>query len=465
MKVFRANAIAIGTTIVVGMSVMGAQAQSLTDALISAYRTNPQLEIDRAALRAKDEGVAQAWSGIRPTVSATAGRSATYVVPGPASFISTTDYTTFYTTLSLSANLTLWDGGATRLATEVARLNVDSARQNLVSTEQTVLLNAVSAFMCMRLNQQSLDLALNNKQVLARQVQAAKDRFEVGEVRRTDVSLAEAAYAGAQAAVARARGNLEISRAGYYIAVGKYPDHLLPPPPLPRTPKTLAAAKSIARRTHPSILAAQTVAKAGELNVDRADAAMKPKFSLSGQYSANTGRTSSDNASIRLGASSTLYAGGRLTSAKRQAIALKEQALAALQLTGKSVEQAVTRAWTQIKIARASITANQKQVRAQRSALRGIREEADLGALTTLDILNAEQNLVRAESNLVSAKHDQYVAVYSLLSSMGLLTVKHLRLGIKTYDVDKNYKKVSRAPGPTSRGKLLEKIFTRAGKK
>lgn len=465
MNVFKAGAIAISVTFCLGASGLPVSAQSLTDALISAYRNSSQMEIDRAALRGVDEGVAQAVAATRPSVSASLSGISAYSIPGAGSAFAGIESAAFYSTLSLSASLTLWDGGNTRLGISVARENVAASRANLMSTEQTVLLNAVVAFMDMHRDMQFLALAENNLEVLARQVQAAQDRYDVGEVRKTDVNLAEAAFAAAQASVAQAQGALEISREAYNIAVGVYPGRLQAPPPLPRLPATLVAAKDIAMRNHPAIHRAQHVAKTGELNVFRAEAAMKPKVTLSASASATTLRSSSDSVSISLGASMPLYTGGALASAQRQAIALRQQSLASLQLVGKTVAQAVNLYWTQIEITKASIAAKHKQVRASRVALQGIREEASLGASTTLDILNAEQDLVSAESALVSAQHDQYVAVYSLLSAMGLLTVDHLRLGIKTYDVDANYKKVFNAPGPTDRGKLLDKIFTRAGKK
>jgi len=459
MRKVKATIFAVSTVLTFGFSGLAASAQSLTDTLISAYRNSIQLEVDRAALRALDEGVAQAWAKFRPSASATFARTATYVMPGFGA-----DFTTFTNTLSISSSLTLWDGGETRLGAEVARLNVAASRENLMLSEQTVLLSAVTAFMDMRRDIQFLGLAENNLEVLNRQVQAARDRFEVGEVRRTDVNLAEAAAAGAQAAVARAQGGLEITRESYRIAVGNYPGQLHNPPPLPKFPTSLAAAQAVAARTHPAILRAQLVAKAGELNVLRAETAMKPKLKLSGTYSASSARTVSDSAALSLGASIPLYSGGALASARRQAMALREQAQATLHLTARSVGQGVAIAWTTIEISKASIVARHKEVRASRVALQGIREEASLGALTTLDILNAERDLLQAESNLVSAQHDQYVAVYSLLSAMGLLTVKHLGLGIKTYDANVNYNKVSTAPPATDRDKLLNRILKRAGK-
>ena len=201
------------------------------------------------------------------------------------------------------------------------------------------------------------------------------------------------------------------------------------------------------------------------MNVLRAEAAMKPTFKLSGNATDSSASLTGDSVSIGITGSVTLYAGGALSSALRQAQALQQKSRADIQLAGLTVTQQVTRAWSQLQIARASITARQKEVRASRVFLRGVREEANLGARTTLDVLNAERDLLKAQTDLAAARRDETVAVYSPLSAMGLLTVKHLKLGIKPYDVDENYNRVSNAPGPTDRGKLLNKILTRAGKK
>ena len=434
-----------------------AGAQSLTDALIAAYRNSAQLKSERALLRSTDESVAQAVAGKRPSIAATGSAANTYLGASGTSTLSAS--------LSLSLSLTLWDGGDSDLAIEAAKLSVDAARHNLVAVEQTVLLNAVTAFMNMRRDEQFLALAENNRKVIGQQVQAARDRFEVGEARRTDVSQAESRLAGALSTLALRQGNLEISREAYFIAIGAYPGNLQPPPPLPRLPNSLAAAKSIALSTHPSIKAAQTAARIADINVLRAEAAMKPTFKLSGTVTDSSSSLTGDSASIGITGSATLYAGGALSSALRQAQALQQKSRSDIQLAGLNVAQQVTRAWSQLQIARASITARQKEVRASRVFLRGVREEASLGARTTLDVLNAERDLLKAQTDLAAARRDETVAVYSLLSAMGLLTVRHLKLGIKTYDVEQNFKKVSTAPGPPDRGKLLNKIFTRAGKK
>lgn len=433
-----------------------ANAHTLTDAMINAYRNSAQLKSEQAALRGTDEGVAQAWAALRPQVSASSTSGYTH--------LRSTGASTWSSSLTLSLSLKLWDGGDSALAVEAARMNVAIARDSLVLSEQTVLLNAVIAFMDMRRDAQFLQLAENNRSVIARQVQAAQDRFEVGEARRTDVSQAEARLAGALSIVALRQGNLEISREAFFVATGRYPDILQSPPALPRIPSSYEAAKSVALRGHPSVLSGQKLIELAQINVYRAEAAMKPSFSLSGSATTSSNSLSGDAVKLSITGSAPIYSGGALTSARRQALALEEKSRSDLQLTGLLVAQNTQRFWAQLQIARASITARQKEVRASRVALRGISEEANLGARTTLDVLDAEAELVEAETNLVTAKRDEYVAVYSLLSAMGLLTVKHLRLGIKTYDPMVNFDQVSKAPGPTDRKKLLDKILKRAGK-
>jgi len=456
----KANAGVIVGALACVMLVAGAplvSAQSLTDALINAYKNSPQLKSGRAGLRGTDEGVAQARSALRPSLSATTSlRTARYIG---------LERTTYSASLALNLNLTLWDGGASKLAIEVARQNVSVSRRTLVETEQTVLLAAVTAFMDMRRDAKNLALAQNNQAVLASQVKATKDRFEVGEVRRTDVSQAESSLALAQSNVAFRQGSLEISREAFHVATGKYPGVLKNPPPLPRIPATQAAAKSVALRSHPSLARAKDLAKIAELNVYRAEAAMKPKFSLTGNVGINDNSINGDTVSLGLQGSVPIYRGGALTAAYRQAVALREKSRFDVERTAQLVAQNVNRFWMQLEIARATITARQKQVRASRVALRGVREEAKLGARTTLDVLDAERVLVQAQTDLSIAKRDEYVAVYSLLSAMGLLTAKHLGLGLKTYDPNHNFNKVAKAPGPSNRAKLLEKILTRAGKK
>lgn len=452
----------IGSLIIAAGLLATAQAvtaQSLTDALIAAYQNSEELKAERAQLRSTNEGVRQAHSATMPSLALSANANTSY--RSITSFGAANN--TYSASVALVSELTLWDGGANALAIESAQTSVAAGRETLVDTEQQVLLAAVTAFMDMRRDAQFLDLAENNFRVIARQLQAAQDRFEVGEAQRTEVSMAEARLADAQSIIALRQGGLEISRDVYYYAIGAYPGNLASPPALPTIPRTLEAAKAIAVTKHPVVLRAKHVVKIAELNILRAEAAMKPQVTLSAQAGANP-NTTGDNYSISLGATLPLSLGGKLTSARRQSVALKEKALFDLQHAGQLVSQNVTRFWAQYEIATASITARQKEVRASRVALRGIREEANLGARTTLDVLDSERDLLQAETNLIVARHDQYVAVYSLLSAMGLLTVHHLGLGIKTYDTNASYNQIWNPPTPTERSIQLDKIFKRAGR-
>jgi outer membrane protein len=463
MTVLGGNMLCVRTILGAGLVALtlatpiGAQAQSLADALTSAYRNSPQLKAEQANLRATDEGVADAVSTFRPSLSLSASGTATQRFA--------TGTTTLSASLALSSELLLWDGGGNQLALDVARHTVDAGRQTLKDLEQTVLLNAVIAFMDIHLDTTFLQLAENNRAVLEQQLKAANDRFEVGEIRRTDVSQTEAFLAGAESTVALRRGTLDITRETYHVATGTYPGSLQAPPPPPRLPASLPAAISLAMKNHPVLERARILSKIAEVNILRAEAAMKPRISVSSSLSDTS--TSTDSLSVTLGVTMPISAGGALTAAHRRARALDEKARADVQRTAQLVAQSVTQSWRQLEIARASITARAKGVRASRVALRGIREEASLGARTTLDVLDAEQALVQAEADLAEARRNENVAVYSLLSAMGLLTADHLGLAVARYDPEANYKKVSTAPGPEAaeRKRLLDGIFKRAGRK
>ena len=431
-------------------------AENLTSALISAYRSSPELKAQRASLRGSDEDVAKAWAARRPTLSAQASAGVSHL------FAFNSD--TQFATLNLAASLTLWDGGMTDLAIRSAKAGVKVGRATLIETEQSVLLAAITAYMDMRRDEKLLKLARTSLEVAAQQVKATRDRFQVGEVRRTDVSQVEARLALAQSIVALRQGTLEISREAYHVAVGKYPGKLASPPPLPRLPRTEAAARALALKGHPAIRRAQTLVEIADLNVARARAAMKPRIMLQGNLGVNANATTGDTASVSIVGSVPIYQGGSLTSAVRKAQALAQKARFDLQRAGQLVSQGVNRAWAQLTIARATIAARRKEVESARIALNGIRDEASLGSRTALDVLDAEKVLFEAQTNLASAHHDEEIAAYGLLSAMGLLTARHLGLVFKTYDPEVHYRKMEKATGQSSRGKLLGKILRRAGK-
>jgi len=431
-----------------------AQAEGLNDAMISAYKHSGLLEQNRALLRVADEDVAQAVAKLRPILNYYL--NATYanpVLPGNDNLSAN---------LGLSASLLLYDGGGSKFAIEAAKESVLAAREGLINVEQSVLLRTVTAYMNVRRDGEFVSLRQNNVRVISEQLRAAKDRFEVGEVTRTDVSLAESRLALARANLAAAQGSLARSREEFRVAVGHYPKGLRPAPTAPATAKSLDSARSVAYVSHPLMRKIQHEVAASELGIERANSVMRPNVKLTGRL--NYDRYGNDSSSIGVELGGPIYQGGQLSSIYRQAVARRDATRAGLHTTRLDVAQGVGNAWASLQVARATLDATVRQIRAARVAFRGVKEEATLGARTTLDVLDAEQELLDAEANRISALTDQYIATYSLLSAMGLLTVDHLKLGIRTYDPAAYYNAVSNAPADSSQGKRLDRVLRALGK-
>ncbi len=432
-------------------------ADTLSDALVAAYQNSPTLKINQAALRGADEGVVQAGAARGFQLDASGNISVS------DSTIATRDYTDTYQA-ALQASLLLYDGGATEAAVQAARSNVASARASLKSVEQNVLLQAITAYVDVRRDQRFVSLAENNVGVIQQQVSAARDRFDVGEVTRTDVSQADARLASARSNLATNRGAFERSRQSYVLAIGKPPSNLAPPPALPKLPATLAEAQAIAANEHPSIKAAQFSLQAAEFDVLRSQAAKKPSLSLGANvtYGVNTQQFDQDQLSggVSLNGSMPLLDGGRNSSLIRQSLSVLDRRKAELQDAARSVKQDTAISWSNLEVARASIRSSRQQIRAARVAFDGIQEEAKLGARTTLDVLDAEQEVLNAESGLASALRDEYVAAYGLVSSMGLLTTDYLNLGVDAYDPDAYYQSINKKP-LTREGAALSRINSR----
>ena len=445
------------------MTPMAASAESLTDALVAAYKHSGLLEQNRALLRAADEDVAVAVAALRPIINY--ALSASYT--DPTTVAPNDDY--FGASATLSADLVLYDFGRSQLGIDLAKETVLATREALVTVEQSVLLVAVAAFMDVRTAIDSIALQTNNVRLITQELRAANDRFEVGEVTQTDVSQAEARLAAARAAEAAAQGQLMIAREAYRAATGHYPGPLSTPPAPPMAAKTLDAAKGIARRTHPDMLRAQREVTIAELSVQVALSTMKPTLSGAASMTLSTGGqvdTESRRTQLGVTLSGPLYQGGKLSALYRRALAQADATRANLHVVRLTIDQNVGTAWAQLAIARAQIEATDRQIRASRVALRGAREEASLGARTTLDVLNAEQELLDAEDARISAQSDQYLATYSLLRSMGLLTADHLRLGIPTYDPTAYYNAVSGAPTHqvSPQGEKLDAVLKALGR-
>ncbi len=450
-RVFRTVLLALGLSFGVALVAQPVRAETLTDALIAAYRNSNLLEQNRAVLRAADEDVAIALSALRPVI----------VVGGDASY-SDQRLEDITASIALSAEITLYDFGRNRLALDVQKEVVLATREALVNVEQQVLLNAVRAYVSVRLNQDIVSLRQSNERLIGQELRAAQDRFELGETTRTDVALAEARLATSRSDLIAAQGDLLVAREDYLLAVGRYPGNLAAPPRAPRTARSLDEARGVASRTHPSVRQAQREVTIGMLNMARAKAAMGPTVTARAQIAYDSESKRGD--SVAIGIDQTLYAGGRLSALYRQALARRDQSRSGLLQTTAEIGRQVGEAWANLTVASASIEASDREIRAAQTAFDGVREEANLGARTTLDVLDAEQDLLSARTNRVSVEATRYVGVYALLSSMGLLTVDHLGLGIPTYDPAAYYNVVKNAPATSAQGRKLDRVLKSIGR-
>lgn len=455
MSFFRKFALtaALGVTVAIP-----AQADTLADAMVAAYRHSALMDQNRAVLRAADEDVASAVATLRPVIAWTASHQYQNVAGE--------DRRT--TSLELGAQMTLYDWGRSALAIDIAKETVLATREGLVDVEQDVLLGAVTSFFEVREASEQVALQENSVRVLSQERQAAQDRFDVGEITMTDVSLADAQLAATQASLAAAQGTLEVAREGYLAATGKTPGALSAAPPLPKLPASVDAARAVAQKTHPLILQAQRQAAVAELTVAAAAAERRPTLSgsagVSASRSLNTGYENQAGASVGIELSQRVHAGGARSAAYRRSMAARDQARAGLLQTARQVSQQVGVSWANIDVYRAQIRAIDQQIRAAQQAYDGVREEVSLGARTTLDVLDAEQSLLEARADKITAEANLQLAHYQLLAAMGLLTVENLKLGIPTYDPSEYYRAVRDAPFTSTQGESLDRVLRALGK-
>lgn len=436
---------AAGLMIVSGLQVTGASAQSLEDALASAYSNNPSLAAQRASLRATDEQVPQAISGWRPTVSMSTSYGSQAVHNNTSSGTARGQHRD-PASVSLKVTQPLYSGGSTVAATKKAVNNVRAARERLLSTEQTVLLDAVTAYMNVVRDQAVLELNVNNEQVLRRQLEATQDRFNVGEVTRTDVYQAEARLSGATSNRIQAEGSLEVSRAAYRKVIGESPEKLVQPAVPADIPKNSGEAIDAALANNPDVLATQYDERASNDNVTEIRGELLPEVSLVGSASRNYDSagesTRISDFKAQLSVSVPLYQSGSVYSRLRSARQSAAKSRQDIEAARRGAIQSATQAWETLSSARASIEAIKSQVNANEVALDGVRREADVGSRTILDVLNAEQELLDSRVSLVRAQRDLIVAVYDLKSAIGALTAGNLKLPVHVYDPEQHYLEV-----------------------
>lgn len=451
-------------TALAAMLPVSAMAESLADTMVAAYRHAALLDQNRAVLRAADEDVASAIAALRPVIEWSLRHQ----------YTNTDGFDATSQTLALQGQLTVYDWGRGQLAIDIAKELVLATRARLVSVEQDVLLGAVDAYLTVRSARQQVTLAQNSVRVLNEELRAAEDRFEVGEITVTDVALAQAQLAETRALLATAEGNLAIAVESFRTATGGQPGDLSAPPSLPDLPESAGAAQAIGQRSHPAITEAQRNVAAGELRVAAAAAERLPRldgtFGIQAQRAEDRslfgggGKETTPIGSASLELSQTIYSGGRLPAAHRRAMASRDAQRAALLQTSRQVSEAVATSWANIDVAGAQIRAIDQQIAAAQQAYEGVREEATLGARTTLDVLDAEQNLLEARANRITAEANLQLAHYQLLAAMGLLTVENLQLGIPTYDPAAYYSAVREAPYTSTRGRNLDRVLRAIGR-
>ncbi len=426
---------------------ISARAETLNGALLRAYNISPVLNSSRAGLRALDESVPQARAGMRPRVSATAtigvqqNRSVTRQIDeniaDPAFTRAETKSIQAGQSVPRSATLSIeqpiFDGFKTQNQTRSAETGVFAGRERLRLTEQRLLFDAASAYMNVLRDTASLALQRNNVAVLAEQLRQTRERYVYGQITLTDISQAEARLAGGEAQVGAARAQLDASAGVYRQVIGVEPKKLAPGNPVDRLlPKTREEAERVALEEHPVIQAALHDADAADLDIKVIEADFMPRFSLvgniftqtdtSGIYNRNMGAMFGGRLNV------PLYEGGLTSSQMRQAKEAAGQKKLDVDVARADVLSLVRANWGALLAAKTRIAAAQKQIAAAERALHGVREEAKAGQRTTLDILNAQQELLSARMGLIFAQRERVVASYAALGALGRLSTETLGL-------------------------------------
>jgi outer membrane protein len=424
-----------------------ALAESMSSALARAYDGNPDINQQRAAVRAKDEGVPAAKAGWLPHANATysAGHQVTNASGVFGSSGGSQKLVSNPRGPTVTVTQTLWDGDRTANSVRAAESSVLQARETMRYSELTTLQQAATAYMDVLRDMAVLDLRRQNIKVLEVQLQQTRDRFEVGEVTRTDVAQAESSLASGKADYAVAQSNLDTSVASFRRLIGVQPKQLQPAQPIEKLlPRTLDQAITIGLAEHPQIVGALHQVDVSELQVKVAEAALLPTAGVQGnvaqqQDSGGFPNYNQSYVSIVGQVNIPLYQGGSEYAAVRQAKELLGQARLAVDSQRIVVRGGIATSWGQLAASRAAIIAFQAAVKASEVALNGVREEAKVGQRTTLDVLNAQQTLLNTRVQLVTAQHDRVVGSYNVMAAIGLLSAQSLGLGVSAYDPNWHY--------------------------
>jgi outer membrane protein len=422
-----------------------AHAENLSQALASAYRFNPRLDAARATMRATDEEVPRAISGFRPSVIGSADTSWEKTITNPASAASGTSHPRGY---GVQLSQPLFQGFRVVNTVREAEATVRAGREALRTVEMGVLLEAVTAYMDVVRDQAIVRLRENNVTVLTRDLRATQDRFNVGEVTRTDVAQAQARRAAAVSALDLARANLKTSRATYERVVGHPPSNLAEPTASTLVPKTLAGSIEISARENPNVVAALYREQAARHAVDRIRGELLPTLSLEAaharRWDETTGIDTIEDNTVTGRLTVPFITNGEVQARLRQAKHTQISRIQEIEQARSEVQEQVVASWSQLDASKAQLESDQTTVEANRIALVGVREEERVGQRTLLDVLNAEQELLNSEVNLVTTRRNLVVASYTVLSSIGRLNAQELAVSSVVYDPEKHYSEVRR---------------------
>ena len=439
--------IAIGT-IASALLAGTASADSLREALVATYNTNPTITAQREALRGTDASVAIARAAGRPQVSATAGVNQDLTRTGGGNGRNFS--------AGVDVSYPLFNGGSVRNGVRAAETRVEAGRATLRAVEGDIFTEAVAAYMDVIRDRAIVELNQNQVDVLGTNLQATRDRFEIGDLTRTDVAQSEARLQLARSTLASVQARLATSEENYRRVIGHAPDTLAPPPPLPPLPANADEAVRIALANNPDLIAINRAARAAGFDINVASASRLPTVSAigSGRYTNYLGTaddqfapgaansTTSTGAGVQ--ARIPIYQGGLPAARIRQAQAAEQQLLEQAVGTERTVVANARSAFASYEAARRAIESNQVAVQANELALQGARAEQTVGTRTVLEVLNAEQELLNAQVALVTAKRDAYVAGFQLLNAMGQAEAQDLGLeGGPLYDPLGNYRRVA----------------------
>jgi len=420
------------------------RAETINGALARAYASSPDLNAQRASLRATDEQVPRARSGYLPRVSASSSLGQANSTGNLSYSANPYDYTTTPRTIGVTVTQNLYNGDRTSSQIDAAEKGVLASRAGLRNAEQQVLFNGATQYMNVVRDEAVVQLRTANIDVLKEQLRQTQDRFNVGEVTRTDVAQVEAQLAAAEADRSSAEANLESSRAAYQQVIGVAPSGLVEAEPVAkRLPVSIEEAFKVGDSENPQLIASRHNVEIAEAQVRLVEGEFKPSVDLQGSASQGWESKLPGDSGLDLRVlgqlSMPIYEAGEISARARAAKETLGQRRLESDSARDQVRSGVAAAWSQYETANARVKSAKAQIAAATIALNGVQEEAKVGQRTTLDVLISDQNLLSARVNLVTAQRDRVVSSYQLLAAVGRLSASNLGLSVKAYDPSAHY--------------------------